>query len=309
VTIRIALALFAIVSAALAYPWTTTADRWALGLAIGVVLIVFAWWRGLFVTSMVKRRLQIWRRNHSKPSVRPTDRVTVVLRVRDPACVGLPLPLVSSYVERFGIRCDSVRVTTLVDRAHRATWVSMTLDAKANLAALMARGPELPLADTAGIVARRLADQLREVGLEATLVERTDAPLPVPGRETWTDVRVDQDHLTAFGLAVDGQFAKRVGDVWGQSTPTWTALEFGGTSTHPTVAAECAFRSAEKLKGAPVAGLVAQRGVQGALLTALDPRAVARLGIEPVPLPVGLLDRIGWPVESVNSELIEQTRL
>ena len=56
-TIRIALALLFIVPAAMAYPWDSDIDWWILGIAIGVTLIVFAWWRGLFVTNMIGRRL------------------------------------------------------------------------------------------------------------------------------------------------------------------------------------------------------------------------------------------------------------
>jgi type VII secretion protein EccE len=55
VTIRIALALLLIVPAVMAYPWQTNTDWWILGIAIGVTLVVFAWWRGLFVTDMIGR--------------------------------------------------------------------------------------------------------------------------------------------------------------------------------------------------------------------------------------------------------------
>src|ERR671911_302055 len=57
-TVRLALALLFIVPAAMAYPWDSNIDRWTLGVAIGVVLVLFAWWRGLFVTNMVGRRLR-----------------------------------------------------------------------------------------------------------------------------------------------------------------------------------------------------------------------------------------------------------
>jgi type VII secretion protein EccE len=90
------LALSAIVLATLAQPWQSTTERWVLGGAVVVVLAVFAWWRGLFVTAMIWRRLAMWRRNHSKPKLRPTNQMTVLLRVADPARVGLPLPVEAS---------------------------------------------------------------------------------------------------------------------------------------------------------------------------------------------------------------------
>jgi type VII secretion protein EccE len=105
VTIRIALALLFIVPAAMAYPWQSDIDWWLLGIAIGVTLVVFAWWRGLFVTTMIGRRLAVFRRNHSKPKPQASDDVTVVLRVEDPDGVGLSLPLVAGYLQRFGVRC------------------------------------------------------------------------------------------------------------------------------------------------------------------------------------------------------------
>ena len=159
----------------------------------------------------------------------------------------------------------------------------MTLDAGDNLAALAARSPELPLYDTAEVVGRRLADHLRELGLEATIVDEAAAPLTGPGTETWRGVRDDLGYLAAYGIPVDERFTDRVGEVWAQQAQTWTALEFGGSSARPTVAAACAFRTREPLKKVPVAGLVVHRGVQRPLLTALDPGSVQRLGLNREP--------------------------
>ncbi len=71
----------------------------------------------------------MWRRNHSKPKPQASDDVTVVLCVEDPAGVGLSLSLVAGYVERFGVRCEKVRVTNRDDDGARTTWISMTLGA------------------------------------------------------------------------------------------------------------------------------------------------------------------------------------
>ena len=59
-TARIALALLFIVPAAMAYPWPSPADRWLLGIAVVAVLVLFAWWRGLFFTTMVGRGWRCW---------------------------------------------------------------------------------------------------------------------------------------------------------------------------------------------------------------------------------------------------------
>ena len=56
-TARITLALLFIIPAAMAYPWPSTRDRWVLGVAIVAVVVLFAWWRGLFLTTMVGRRV------------------------------------------------------------------------------------------------------------------------------------------------------------------------------------------------------------------------------------------------------------
>jgi hypothetical protein len=52
------------------------------------------------------------------------------------------------------LRCNKIRVTSLIDGDERATWIGVTLAAGDNLAALAARSPELPLSDTAEAVGR-----------------------------------------------------------------------------------------------------------------------------------------------------------
>jgi type VII secretion protein EccE len=296
VTIRLTLAFVAVVLAAMAYPWQSDTDYWVLGITIAVLLVVFAWWRRLFVTTMIGRRLAVWRRNHSKPEPQASDDVTVVLRVEDPADVGLSLPLVAGYVERFGVRCEKVRVTNCDDNGARTTWISMTLGAIDNLAALRARSAELPLFDTAEIVGRRLADHLREAGLSAVVVDDAPAPLEGAGRERWRGVHGDDGFLSAYAIRIDEGLAERLAAVWSQPTETWTALEFGGTSAHPTVSALCAVRTAEAVRGIPVAGLVPQPGVQRPLLAELAPASRDRLDIPVSALPPGLLEPARWPV-------------
>lgn len=301
-TVRIALASLALVLAAMAYPWESTTDWWIFGVAAAVVVVVFAWWRGQFVTTIVGRRLGVWRRNHSKPKPQRPDQATVVLRVDDPTGTGIPLPLVARYVQRFGVRSEKVRVTNREQDGARTTWISLTLDAKANLAALQARSPQLPLHDTAEIAGRRLADHLREAGLDAAIVEETAAPLGAAQREKWSGVNDDRGFVSAYGIPVDERLGERLAEVWSQQGEIWTAIEFAGTAAQPVVAAACAFRTSDVERKAPLSGLTAHRGLQRPLLAALDPKAVGQLGVPSNPVPRGLLKRFGWPA-GTRSEL------
>ncbi|OBF89211.1 type VII secretion protein EccE [Mycobacterium sp. 852002-51152_SCH6134967] len=294
-TVRIALASLAVVLAAMAYPWETTPDWWIFGIAVTVVVVVFAWWRGQFVTNMIGRRLAVFRRNHSKPKPQSPKQATVVLRVDDPSGFGVPLPLVAGYVERFGVRSEKVRVTNRDSNGVRTTWISLTLDAESNLVALQARSPELPLRETAEIAGRRLADHLREAGLDAAPVDDAVTPLIGKGREKWRGVRDEGGFVSAYGIPVDERLGERLDEVWSQSSETWTAVEFSGSAAHLTVAAVCAFRTPDPVRGVPVSGLTPHRGVQGPLLTALDPKAVGRLDVPAKPVAVDLLARIDWP--------------
>jgi type VII secretion protein EccE len=312
VTARIALALLVVVPAAMAYPWNTTTDWWVLGVTIAVVLLAFAWWGGLFLTTMIGRRLAVWRRNRGKSGSRSSNEVTVLLRVDATDGTALPLPVLAGHVERFGIRASKVRVTSVDADGARTTWVSMTLGATDNLAALLARSPEIPLRETAEIVGRRLADQLREGGLNAVIVESARGPLVARGHETWRAVRDDGDpagYVAAYRIPIDDRLGARLAEVWSLTArETWTALEFSGTAKSQTVAAVCAFRTDVAPKKAPLPGLDVQRGLQRRLLTALDPRSGDRLNVA-VAVPDGALDHVEWRPKLANSLLVEQTRL
>ena len=297
-TIRLALALLVIVAAAMAYPWRSTVDWWVLGVAAAVLIVVFAWWRGQFVTTMVARRLAVLRRNHSQPSRPDPNRTTVVVHVADPTGAGLPLTVPAAYVERFGLRSERVAVISRVVGGERTTWVSMTLDAAANLTALQARSTMLPLRETARIAGRRLADHLRETGLAATVVDVADSPISGSGKEMWSGVRDGRGAVSVYAIPVDEHLTERLTDVWAQPTETWSAVEFGGTARDLTVAAVCAIRTAESVRTAPLPFLVALRGRQRPLLDALDPCSTATLARVAQPVPAGLLDRAGWPVGS-----------
>ncbi|MCV7281515.1 type VII secretion protein EccE [Mycolicibacterium flavescens] len=294
-TLRLAVAALAIVLTAMAYPWQTTVDWWILGVGAAVVIVALAWWRGQFLTTMVARWFALWRRNRGRLPAPNPEQTTVVLRVDDPAGRGVALAVLAGYVERFGLRSEKVRVTNRASAGVSDTWVSLTLDARTNLSALQARSKDLPLHDTAAIAARRLADHLRETGLDATIVDSVPAPLEGWERETWRGVHDERGFISVYALAVDERLGERLAQAWSDLAETWTAIEFSGTATRPTVAAVCAVRTPEPGGDAPLPGLIDQRGAQGPLLTALDPAATGRLGVPGAPLRAELLDTLGWP--------------
>jgi type VII secretion protein EccE len=126
--------------------------------------------------------------------------------------------------------------------------------------------PEIPLHDTAEIIGRRLADQLREAGLNATIVESARGPLVARGQESWRAVRDDGDpagYVAAYRIPVDERLGDRLAEVWSLTArETWTALEMGGTANVSTVAAVCAFRTDDAPVKRPLPGLQVQRGLQ-----------------------------------------------
>ena len=169
-TVRIALALLFIVPAAMAYPWESDIDWWVLGVAIAVVIVVFAWWRGLFVTTMIGRRLAVWRRNHPSRSRRrrATSLCCCASTIRRAwACRCRWWPATSSASASAARRCGSPAAT------RRAPHDVDRHDAGRRRQPGRAAGPflGLPLHDTAEIVGRRLADHLRETGLDASIVD------------------------------------------------------------------------------------------------------------------------------------------
>jgi len=282
-TARITLALLVMIPAAMTYPWHTTPHKWILGVAVAVVLLVFAWWRGMFLTTMVARRFAVWRRNRRGAARPPAGQVTVVLEADEFPYDALPL--VASYVDRYGVRCDSVRVTERRLDGTRSTWVSVTVAAASNLAALQARSLELPLADTAEKVARRLADQLREAGVPVAVTDAAPASRSDGARETWRAVRDEDGYLTAYGLPADQRLPGCLAEL-ASATELWTVLEFAPGAT---ISAACAVRTANAPAAAAVAGLARESGRQGPLLAAMAPASAGGLGTRPGALTSELL--------------------
>lgn len=302
---RITLALLAVVPAVMAYPWRSPREQWLVGIAVLVVVVLFGRWRGLYLTTILRRRLAVASRSGGfVPDSGPATATTALLRVGEP--IGdsdvLPLPLIAGYLDRYGIRADKIRITSRdnpSDASRRETWIGLTISAADNLAALQARSPRIPLHETAQVAARRLADHLREAGWEAATVAPEGVPrlLSPNARETWRGVqRGASDYIAAYQIRVDDALPKTLEAI--RSHPareTCTALEIAGDQTRTTVAAACAFLT-ETPPGntAPLPGLTPQRGNHRPALMALDLLSSQRLDGH-TEAPAGLLSGLRWP--------------
>jgi type VII secretion protein EccE len=301
---RITLALLAVAPAVMAFPWRSSRDYWVLGIAVAVVIVLFGWWHGLHFTTILRRRLAMMgRRGGSVPQTEPATKTTVLLRIGPPVRGSdvLPLPLITRYLDRYGIRADKIRITSRDNASHasrRETWIGLTVSAADNLAALQARSSRIPLHETARVAARRLADHLREIGWEATTVGPDEVPrlLTSDARETWLGVqRGASDYVAAYQVRVADGLPETLDAI--RSHPareTCTVLEIVGDGTRNTVAAACAFLTDALPSGeAPLAGLTPQRGNHRAALTALDLLSTQRLDGH-TDEPAGLLARLAW---------------
>ncbi len=308
---RVTLALLAVVPAVLAYPWRSPRDYWVLGVAVAVVIVLFGWWHGLYLTTILRRRLAMARRAGGfVPETACATSATALLRVGPPLGDSdvLPLPLIAAYLDRYGIRADKVRITSrdnASDPSRRQTWIGLTVSAADNLAALQARSSAIPLAETAQVAARRLADHLRETGWDAGSVAPDDVPrlLAPNARETWRGVqRADSDYVAAYQVRIDDGLAETLEAI--RSHPvreTCTALEIAGDETHRTVAAACAFLTdTPPAAGAPLPGLVPQRGNHRPALAALDLSSARRLDGH-TDEPAGLLAGLAWPTPAAGA--------
>ena len=316
---RITLAALAVVPAVLAYRWQSTRDYWLLGIAAVVVIVLFGWWRGLYFTTILRRRLAIiGRRGGFVPQTGPATKTTALLRVGRPAGDShvLPLPVIARYLDRYGIRADKIRITSrdnASDAARRETWIGLTVSAADNLTALQARSARIPLHETAAVAVRRLADHLREIGWEASTVGPDDVPrfLTPNVRETWRGVQRDRsDYVAAYQVRVDGGLPETLDAVRAYpAREKCTVLEIGGPGfRNPnTIAAACAFcTDTPPQAGAPLAGLTPQCGNHRPALAALDLLSTQRLdGHKDAPADV--LTRLHWPTRPAGAHRAPRT--
>ncbi|MCG5432083.1 type VII secretion protein EccE [Mycobacterium sp. MYCO198283] len=291
-TARLTVVALAVVAAVLAQPWSTVRERWVLGAAVAVVVLAVAYRRGSDATTLLRRRVALWRRRGSGPDPRglsatATDVRTTVVAALAPAADlpdRVPAELLAGYLHRYGLRCEAVRIVSCDGVAGRSTWVGLTLSAAANLPALQARSAELPLQQTATAALRRLADHLRELGWEVRTVDADDVPAVLTGsrtaRETWRGVADGDGHLAAYRIRVDDALPQRLTQVWQHpARQTWTVLELTGSPGAVTASAACAFRTDEQPgAGAPLAGLTPAHGDHRPVLAVIDPLSTRLLG-------------------------------
>ena len=300
---RITLALLAVVPAAMAYPWRSPREQWVLGIAVAAVILLFGWWGGLHFTTILRRRLAMMRR--PGPERGPeAGRTTALLRLGAP--IGdhdvFPLPLIAGYLNCYGIRADTIRITTRATASDACqTWIALTVSAADNLAALRARSSRIPLHETTQVAVRRLADHLREIGWEASTSGPDDVPrlLDPVGRETWRAVQRGSGYLAAYRVRADDALPGTLDAILSQpARETWTALEIAGargSGTTHTVAVACALLTdAPPPAAAPLPGLTPQRGSQRPALAALDLLSTQRLDGH-AGLADDLLGRLDWP--------------
>jgi type VII secretion protein EccE len=303
---RITLALLAAVPAVMAYPWRTPREQWVLGIAVAVVILLFGWWGGLHFTTILRRRLAMLRRPGAESEVASSARTTALLRLGPPAADQdvLPLPLIAGYLNHYGIRADTIRITSRSNASNASgpcqTWIALTVSAADNLAALQARSSRIPLHETTQVAVRRLADHLREIGWEATLSGPDVVPrlLDSAGGETWRAVHAGSGYLAAYRINADDALPQTLDAILSQpARETWIALEIAGAAgseAHHTVAVACALLTDAPPAGAPLPGLTAQRGNQRPALTALDLLSTQRLDGH-TSVPDDLLARLDWP--------------
>lgn len=277
--------LLAVIPAAMAYPWPSTRDRWLLGVAVAVLLVLLGRWRGMYLTTTAGRRVAMARQRpgkHAGQRSGPDVRTTALLRVVPPdAGPGmLPVSLIAGYLDRYGLRAHSIRITSRDTRsaaaAARDTWIGLTFSAAENLAALQGRSSRIPLAETAEVAARRLADHLRESGWAAAGIESGEVPalFGANAMQSW-DGLTDREngHIAAYRVDVDQALPDTLADVWAYGAPeTWTVLEITGAGDGRAVAVGCALRTRKPPVGAgPLPGLTAQGGNHRWALQVLHP--------------------------------------
>jgi type VII secretion protein EccE len=279
---RLTIVLLAVVSAVLAYPWHSTHDRWALGIAIAVVLVSLLWWRGHFLTTIAGRRLRVLLHRKSITAA-PADLhwaggdavATVLLRI-DSSDRELPADVLAGYLDRYGVQADSVRVTTRTIANDTTTWIGLTFSGARNLDALKARSAQIPLRETAENAGRRLINHLREIGWTATLADPDQVPdlVAADAREQWQSVNDARGYLTTYAAKTPEALAA----VSSAAAEVWTVVEIAGTSPLAQVRAAAAIRTEDRPKGpAPLPGLTPIPGRQASALAALHPLSGARL--------------------------------
>lgn len=300
-TFRMALAALTITVLVAAVLKWETADWWWVGAAAVVLVVLLGSWRGIHVTAIAWRRVAILVGHRRPPRANgwPADvRTTVLLRIGPPSpgiADEFPLRTVAGYLNRYGIRCKAIRITSRYPAG--GTWIGLTVSAADNLAALRARSPEVPLWETATVMRRRLADQLHELGWTVEQVDRADCPLPDrPVKERWRGVQTERGFVAAYRVDVTDELPGRLARLQAPPTlETWTVLEITGDPARPALSAACAVRTADRPSGkAPVPGVIPQAGRHRLALTAMSPVCTEFLGGPATRVSGSFLEALRW---------------
>lgn len=304
-TLRLTLVATLVAAGAFALYRRDPADRWIAITAGLLALVLLVWWRGTFLTDILGRFTKMLTRRLSRQSPANTAqivaagvdaRTTVVLEVKAPTSgEEVPVGLLAGYLDRYGVRCSSIRVTTTdTVGAEGKTWVSLTLSAADNLTALQARSPRIPLRETADIVGRRLADHLRELGWQVNTAENPDVPLLAEVKEGSRAVSDDHGFLAAYRVTVNSDLPETLVSVAGAALPErWTALELTGTGNAPQLTVVCALRTEEKpAPHSPWAGLTPYWGEHLLVLRAMDPLSSGTVGATGTSVTTEFLDNL-----------------
>ncbi|KAA0111303.1 type VII secretion protein EccE [Mycolicibacterium sp. P1-5] len=280
---RLTVVTLGVVTVVLAYPWRSITDRWALGIAVAVVLVSLIWWRRRFLTTIVLQRLRVvlGRKpiRHPSGNVRRTgaDVVTTALLRVDGGDTELPIGVLTDYLDRYGLICDAVRVTTRTVADLTTTWIGLTFSGARNLPALQGRSPHIPLRQTAESTARRLAGQLRETGWTTTLVDADELPelSAIDARERWRSITDARGYVTAYTIADPRTALTGVSATGAQEI--WTVVEIARNSPL-NLRAGAAIRTEDRpARSAPVPGMTLIAGRQATALAALHPLSGVRL--------------------------------
>ena len=262
--VRLTLALLFVIPAAMAYPWQSTADRWLLGVAVAALIILFAWWRGLFSrrSRSPARAAGPQPQAEARPG-RPTY-TTVLLRVEHPrepesaAGAGRRLPGSLRHPLRQGARHEPGYGGT------RTTWIGLTLGAADNLAALQGAVAANPVAGHRRLSPGGWRTISARSGWSVTIVDTAGLCHTDPqAKETWRGVPDGPGYLAAYRIAVDDQLTEPSLRCWVTARQEiWTRWNSPATATDPDVAAACAFRTASgRARRARWPGLTPERGL------------------------------------------------
>ncbi|EFV14669.1 type VII secretion protein EccE [Segniliparus rugosus] len=270
--------------------WRPSAG-WFLGAVAVLLALVLGSWGGTHVTQILRRRIALSSRakrgvsaeaeGSAKPEAGSSSRVAVFVRVEPPAGAEsrnwLPLELIASYLDRYGVRCAAVRVAFRRSRRYgQEAWITLVVDATENLAALEARSARIPLHELAEATRRRLAAQLREEGFAAEHAD-TAPKLVWAGSEDWNGVVDGEERVAAYAVSTGGDLDARLAEIAAYpAQETWTVLEFTGSPASATLTVACALRKQGVVELLP-AGLQPHRGAHLPALAILAPDSTALL--------------------------------